>query len=180
MNESFKLTEANRRIANLICFGTVKEVDYSKGIAKIEIGELVTAWLPWVAGRAGGNISSSPLEVDEQVVVLSPSGEMNQGVVLPALHQNRFPANANKDKHTMTYADGCVLEYDRAAHHLKAVLPQGGTIELIGDLTVTGNIKATGDITDKTRSMQADRDIYNQHDHADPQGGKVNQTAQQQ
>ena len=79
----------------------------------------------------------------------------------------------------MTYRDGAVIEYDREAHHLKAMLPSGATTALIsdggvsikgdvtimGNTTVQGNIKASNDITDKTRSMAADRVIYNAHTH---------------
>ncbi len=74
----------------------------------------------------------------------------------------------------MIYADGAVIEYDRETHQLNAVLPDGATTELvsdggvtiIGDVIVTGNIKATGEVIDHTRSMKADRDIYNSHTHS--------------
>jgi len=128
-------------------------------------------------------------EVGEQVVVLSPSGELNQGVVLAGLFQTAHPHPVNTpEKQHILYKDGAVIEYDRELHHLKAILPAGATTELVsdggvafkGDLHVDGNITSTQDITDKVRSMQADRDIYNGHDHADPQGGKVVVTEQQQ
>ena len=57
--------------------------------------------------------------------------------------------------HRMVYADGAVIEYDRAAHALRALLPGGGTarieapggVTIVGDVTVTGRIDAAGDVT---------------------------------
>jgi len=37
--------------------------------------------------------------------------------------------------------------------------------DITGDTTIHGNLKVTGDVTDHTRSMQGDRDIYNVHRH---------------
>jgi phage gp45-like len=45
-------------------------------------------------------------------------------------------------------------------------------VEMTENLTVTKDIKADGEIADHTRSMQADRDLYNQHDHAGGSGAK--------
>lgn len=177
MNLAFEVTELHRRLANMVLLAKVIEADYSDSIpkAKVVVGEITSAWLPMMVNRAGNDRSWWPLEMGEQVVVLSPSGELTQGVVLGSINQQSLPANGNSaDHHRITYSDGAVIEYDRKAHHLKAVLPGGATTELVsdggvkitGDVEVVGNITATKDITDKTRSMQADRDIYNAHTHS--------------
>ena len=177
MNLAFEVTELHRRLANMVLLAKVIEVDYNGSIpkAKVVVGEITSAWLPMMVSRAGNDRSWWPLEIGEQVVVLSPSGELTQGVVLGSINQQSIPANGNSaGNHRITYSDGAVIEYDRKAHYLKAVLPSGATTELVsdggvkitGDVEVVGNITATKDITDKTRSMQADRDIYNAHTHS--------------
>ena len=172
----FEITELQRRLSNLVRLGRVADIDYRGVIPKVRvrIDPLTTAWLPLMSVRAGPDQSWWPVEIDEQVMVLSPSGELNQGIVLGSICQQRFPAVGNSiDIHRMTYADGAVIEYDRAAHHLQAVLPGGATttlisdggVSIVGDVHVTGNITASGDITDHTRSMESDRAIYNGHQH---------------
>lgn len=182
MSDKFDITEGDRRTSNIIRFGKVEEVDYDKALLKVRVGDLLSAWLPWLTDRAGNNISWKPLEIDEQVVLLCPSGETNQGVVLGSLYQDYFPnptEDNTEDHHRMTYKDGCIIEYDRKKHHLKAILPEGGTVEIIADggvsivgdvvvvgkITASDDIKSAADIIDKKRSMQGDRDIYNLHTH---------------
>ncbi|HET8550849.1 MAG TPA: hypothetical protein VFM97_00045 [Gammaproteobacteria bacterium] len=45
-----------------------------------------------------------------------------------------------------------------------------------GNISAEGNIAAGGDVSDSKSSIQAMRDTYNSHQHADPQGGKVQAT----
>ena len=45
-----------------------------------------------------------------------------------------------------------------------------GNIEHEGTFTNTAGIKSNADITDKTSSMQAMRDVYNSHTHTGNQG----------
>ena len=60
---------------------------------------------------------------------------------------------------------------------LTSTAPQwnhAGPVHVTGDMTVTGNIVATIDISDHTnKSMSNMRTTYNGHSHADPQGGSV-------
>lgn len=152
---NFAITELNRRLANLIRLGKVTETDYESGRVKVEIGELVSGWLPWLTSRAGNDRTWWAPEPDEQVVVISPSGDIAQGVVLMGLYQSKHPAPlATPDTHQIVYSDGAVIEYDRQAHHLNARLPSGGTarleaeggVTIIGDVDITGNVTISGNI----------------------------------
>ena len=180
MHPVFDISELNRRVANLILAAKVVEVDYRRARVKAQSGELVSGWLPWLTQRAGLDRSWWAPSVGEQVLVLSPSGDPAQGMVLPGLYQDAHDApSSNPDDNRVVYRDGAVFSYDRARHHWDIRLPAGATVALIasggvsieGDVTVTGDIKATGDIEDQTRSMRADRDIYNRHTHRGDSGG---------
>ncbi|USH01067.1 phage baseplate assembly protein V [Grimontia kaedaensis] len=173
-----RLAELERRLSNLLMTGQVVDVDYNTGHVKVSTGFLTTTWLPWVTQRAGPDVSFWAPEVGEQVVVLSPCGEPELGVVLPAIYQNLYPHTDQRETvRRVQFADGADMSYDRAIHALSILLPPGATTTLIakggitveGDVTVKGNITATGDISDKTRSMQADRVIYNGHRHRSPE-----------
>ncbi|WP_434361058.1 phage baseplate assembly protein V [Parasalinivibrio latis] len=192
MNEKIlqRLAELERRLANLLMTGQVADVDYPSGYVKVAAGALTTTWLPWVTHRAGPDVSFWAPEVGEQVMVLSPCGEPELGVVLPAIYQNLYPHTDQRETvKRVQFADGADMSYDRARHALAILLPPGATTTLIaqggitveGNVTVKGNIKATGDITDKTRSMQADRVIYNGHRHLSPEtGAKTSEPGAQQ
>ena len=174
MPAEFEKSDLERRMNGIVCFGTIHTVDYTKAKARVRLGDNITGWLPWVTGRAGPAREWWPFEPGEQVMVLSPSGEPDQGWILGAVPCRQFPAPAaSPDIHRITYPDGAVLEYDRGAHHLKAHLPLGGRVTIVGDVHVAGSITATGDITDHTRSMEADRAIYNAHTHTGDSGGST-------
>ncbi len=187
-----RLNELERRLANVILLGTIVEADYDNALIKAKSGELETGWLNWIGTRASNDVDWWAPEVGEQVVVMCPNGDPELGVVLPAIYQNKHPATDNKPTvRRVRFANGADFSYDREANALKIILPEGATTELVsgggiamtgdttiaGKLHVTGDIKGGKDITDKTRSMQSDRDIYNGHDHphGDPTVGKVNQ-----
>lgn len=141
LEQSFSLTELDHRLSNLIQFGKVCEADYQKAKLKVQIGEIVTDWLPWLTSRAGNNTSWWAPEVEEQVLVLAPSGEINQAVILPAMYQQQFPApSENNYVHQVTYEDGTTLSYDKKHHTLSVTMTTSGEIKLtVGSSSFTIN-----------------------------------------
>ena len=182
MTLDFEVSELYRRLANLIQLGQVIETDYLNEVprVRVKIGELTTAWLPMMTQRAGCDRSWWPMEIGEQVLILAPGGELSQAVILGALYQQAFPTIAHTaDVHQIQYSDGAVVEYDRKSHHLKASLPPGaqtelrsdGGVTIIGDVSVQGHLTVSGEVSDRYRSMQTDRQIFNTHVHAGVQSG---------
>ncbi|WP_426131328.1 phage baseplate assembly protein V [Pseudomonas sp. DWP1b1] len=138
----------SRMLENLIRFGVIAAVQMEPPRVKVKTGALTTAWLPWLALRAGSDREWDPPTVDEQVILLSPSGQLANGVVVTGLFSDHIPANGNRaGLHRRTYADGAVIEYDSVAHHLNATLPESGTTSLVskGGINIIGPINHQGD-----------------------------------
>ncbi|WP_028696128.1 phage baseplate assembly protein V [Pseudomonas cremoricolorata] len=156
-----ELATLHRLLENLIRLGTIAEVQHRPPRVTVSTGDLITTWLPWIAGRAGADQEWDPPTAGEQVLLLSPSGQLANGFVITGLFSDALPANGERaGLHRRSYADGAVIEYDSLAHHLSAVLPEGGTTHLtssgglhivgpithVGDYTQTGNQTITGQV----------------------------------
>lgn len=142
------LSNLSRLLQNLIRLGTIAEVEGAK--ARVQLGpSLTTEWLSWITQRAGSTCTWSAPTVGEQVMVLSPGGDLARGIILPALFSKAFDAPETSDAiHTTHYPDGAVVQYDHATHALTATLP-GGTATITAD-KVTSNAPSTvctGDLT---------------------------------
>lgn len=91
--------ELSRQLANMLRVGTVAEVRSKPTAAcRVKSGELLTQWLPWISTRAGGKRARTwwAPRVGEQCVVLSPGGEMTQGLVLLGLYSDAFAPGSDK------------------------------------------------------------------------------------
>ncbi|WP_312403987.1 phage baseplate assembly protein V [Pseudomonas rhodesiae] len=138
----------SRMLENLIRFGVIAAVQMEPPRVQVKTGSLTTAWLPWLALRAGSDQEWDPPTVDEQVILFSPSGQLANGVVVTGLFSDHIPANGNRaGLHRRTYADGAVIEYDSVTHHLNATLPESGTTSLVskGGINIIGPINHQGD-----------------------------------
>lgn len=134
-----------RIIGDLFRLGTVLSVDLSAGTCRVQIGDIETGDLPWLAGSAGETHIWMPPSVGEQVAVISPEGDTRAGIVLRGLSSDANPAPGDSRAVVMVFADGARISYDPEEHHLEAALPDGGTAKLICDVEIDGKLKVTGD-----------------------------------
>lgn len=145
-----EVNDSERRHADQIKFGKVHEADYAKALVRVMIGDeddedghLITGWLPMPGARARKDREWHPLEVGEAVVVLSESGETQNGVVIPAgIYSDEDPAPGDKaGLWRKLFEDGGVVEYDRDS----------------GEFLVDAKTKATIKVGDSAVTVEADK-----------------------
>ena len=125
------MTEAERRLSNLVMLGQVAELDAKKARVRVQAGPILTAWLPFATVRAGLDRTWHAPEPGEQVVLVAPGGDLNQAVVVGSLYRDAYPPPADSADISRTeWQDGAALAYDRQLHHWHLSVPAGGKIVL--------------------------------------------------
>ncbi len=144
--------DINRRLENLIRFGKIKTVNPSKPIplVTVDLDDIVTPEIRFFNARSGDDSNWDPPSLDEEVMVISPCGEIGPtSVVFYGLYNNEHPAPSDDlNKKIRVFADGCVIAYDVSAHQLSAILPSGGkaVVTADGGITVNGNTTINGNL----------------------------------
>jgi phage baseplate assembly protein gpV len=170
------IADIERRLENIIRIAEISDVDYhdpENPVCRCMVGEIKTNWLSIGHTRMGVVKDWNPPSKGEQVVLLSPNGDLSQAVIIASLSSTLNPAP------------------DTTAHkpNLSAILPTGATFELksdgglkiTGDIALDGKLTATGDIEsdgkliaksdiesggnvkDVKGTMQSMRDTYDAH-----------------
>ncbi|MDW5417438.1 phage baseplate assembly protein V [Iodobacter sp. CM08] len=151
--------EHSRILESMIRIGTVAEVDHSNALCRVQSGELLTDWLPWLTARAGKVRIWNPPSIGEQVVLFSQSGEVGAGVLLPGLFSDAFaPPSHDASVSCIAFPDGALVSYNHDSGALSATGIQTAIIqasvkitadcpetETTGNLTVGGNLSVKGD-----------------------------------
>lgn len=150
MNNLQLLGDLARKLENIIRLGKIKHVDYAKARCVVDFQGIETAPLLWLNMRAGDDRTWDSPSVGEQCIVVSPSGELANGIVLFGLYSQTHPAPQQqsyiKSRH---FSDGAIIQYDTQQHQLTATLPNGGTavITAQGGITLNGNTTINGNLT---------------------------------
>lgn len=145
--DGFNLNDLARRLANIIRLGQIFAINYETAKARVKTGQLETDWLPWVVSNSGNNKNWNPPEIDEQVIVLSPCGELNQGIILPSLYRGLTPGNSGNIQN-ITFADGSKISFDRTGGNLSLDIKGSATIKVLGNAEIEGaNITLKGNVS---------------------------------
>lgn len=130
--------ELKRLITNVIRLGTIEEIDLETARVRIRSGDNLTGWLPWITRRAGTTKDWNPPTIGEQIVLLSPCGDLAQAIALGSINSDANPApQTSADLYHVTMPDGTFLTYNHAEHSLQ--------IEVLGttQLRITGATQIT-------------------------------------
>ena len=133
-----------RRFENLIRLGKIKTVKPTKNYLTVTVdcGEITTAPIRYLNLRAGNDKTFDPPSIGEEVVVLSPCGVLEIGIVLGGLNNSDNPIlSQDLNKNIRLFSDGCLISYDTNTHALEVILPSNGTAVL----TATGGVTVNAD-----------------------------------
>lgn len=143
--------DANRRLENIVRFGTVKTINPSKPIPRVivNLGDIETPEIRCLNIRSGDDATWDMPSINEECVVISPCGDIGPtSFVLYGFYNDDHPAPSDDlNQKIRMFSDGCVIAYDVADHHLSAVLPSGGTAQIVADVEIVGSLHVTKAIT---------------------------------
>lgn len=83
------------RMNNLFREGSVKEVDFSKGVAVVDAHGMDSKEIPWM--EPAGDISEwTPPSVGQRVIMVSPGGNQGRAFIMPGGYTDDAPAPHNQ------------------------------------------------------------------------------------
>lgn len=131
MMTSHDLSEISRRLHNLAAYGTIAAVDHDRGVVRVNIAGRLTDWLPTPTAIGQNFLAWTPLRVGTQVLVVSPSGNPANGVIVQVLYSANLSAPV-QDEHRdqIRWNDGTVIEYDSKKSRLM--------IDCVGHVEIRG------------------------------------------
>ncbi|WP_440114211.1 phage baseplate assembly protein V [Acidovorax sp. BL-A-41-H1] len=134
VSQSESPLEIGRRIENILRAGTVAEVRHGKPArCRVRSGELLTDWLPWTSGSAGGPSRRQwwPPKVGEQCMVMAPGGDLLNAVVLPGVYSDKAPQGSeNPDAYRLDWSATEGMEHDAGTGMLTITCEQAITLRV--------------------------------------------------
>lgn len=124
---SMAVAEADRRIEAIAQVGVITALEHGSAKARVRIGDLETHPILVSQIRSGTLRLHWMPSVGEQVVVMAPGGDLARAFILGSL-----PIDGNA-----IAPDGATPTMDLG----------GGTLRVVGNLFLDGDIEVTGDVT---------------------------------
>jgi phage baseplate assembly protein V len=148
-------------------------------IGGVSQGSYIRNWMPWTTTRAGFDGEWWAPELDEQVLVIAPSGNLTQGIIVGSLYRgpltfdaaagnvtarDPIPSDTEKHIHKRVYKDGSSVTYDRNSHNLSMVVKSApdAAKEISATITADQSIVLTAGATQITINQDGAVDIVAQ------------------
>lgn len=159
----------------MLRFGIVSQINALDAQARVSFqdDESTSFWLPIIQTKTLKDKFYAMPDIGEQVACLMDENS-EDGVILGTIYSTEdVPVTKSEKEISMNLEDGSYINANKESQTLTvafSTMKLIGNIEHEGTFTNTAGIKSNADITDKTSSMQAMREIYNPHTHTGNQG----------
>lgn len=159
----------------MLRFGIVSQINPLLAQARVNFGDddSTSFWLPVLQTKTLKDKFYSMPDIGEQVVCLMDNNS-EDGVILGAIYSTADVAITQSEKElSVNLENGSSINANKETNTLTVIFEKMrlvGNIEHEGIFSNSAGIISQSDITDKTSSMQAMRDIYNPHTHTGNQG----------
>lgn len=159
----------------MLRFGIVSQINPLLAQARVNFGDddSTSFWLPVLQTKTLKDKFYSMPDIGEQVVCLMDNNS-EDGVILGAIYSTADVAITQSEKElSVNLENGSSINANKETNTLTVIFEKMrlvGNIEHEGIFSNSAGIISQSDITDKTSSMQAMRDIYNPHTHKGNQG----------
>lgn len=169
--------ETHRALADLVREGVVDSVDLSAGKAIVRLGDILTPPCDW-SMSVGDTTIWNPPTVGQPVTVTCPEGDIERAFISSSLPSSNMAPLFMGAKVAVRFKDGSLLSYDPDAGDLRfdlagkasVVAPAGLSIE--ADVTITGNLLASGTLTGEQDVIGAGKSLKS-HKHTGVTAGSA-------
>lgn len=159
----------------MLRFGIVSQINPDLAQARVNFGDddSTSFWLPILQTKTFKDKFYSIPDIGEQVACLMDENS-EDGVILGSIYSTEdVPVITSEKQISLNLENNSLINIDKETNTLTITFQNinlNGNINHNGTLINTDGITSQADITDKTSSMQAIRDIYNPHTHTGNQG----------
>ena len=142
----------------MIQYGLITEFRYTtlgsgkKLEVKVSVDDRVTSWLPVKTQASSFLIVHTPVRINDQVMVLNPYGNNEDGFVIRGLTQKNIPLpnEADENKYIQEFEDGTTYIHDIKTKEISLNTPCSVTLNIAKDVIVKSNKNITVECVDAT------------------------------
>lgn len=159
----------------MLRFGIISQINPNLAQARVNFGDddSTSFWLPILQTKTLKDKFYSIPDVGEQVACLMDDNS-EDGVILGAVYSSEdIPVVTSEKQISLNLENNSLINIDKETNSLNITFENinlNGNINHQGILINTDGITSNADVSDKTSSMQAMRDVYNPHTHTGNQG----------